>query len=73
MKAHAKDKIKLIKDVTYGTSYGLTEIKKGTELTVSNRNVSDDGIVTVETITLTNELGTKTSEFHIWDTDYVLV
>jgi len=73
MKAHAGDKIKLIKDVIYGTSYGLTEIKKGTELTVSNRNVSDDGIVTVETITLTNELGTKTSGFHIWDKDYVLV
>ncbi|AJD93343.1 hypothetical protein JMA_40250 (plasmid) [Jeotgalibacillus malaysiensis] len=73
MKATAGDKIKVTRDVCYGSAYGLTKVKKGTVLTVSGRNDSDDGIVSVETITLKNELGSVTRGFNVWDTEYELV
>ena len=44
--ANIGDKIKLIKDISYGSIYGLIKIKNGKIFTVKNRNNSDDGVET---------------------------
>lgn len=72
--ANIGDRIKLIKKLSYGSVYGLIEIEKGKEFTVKNRNNSNDGILTVETIRLTgSSLGSKTDNVTVWDDEYEIV
>lgn len=73
MKAKSGDKIQITKDVCYGSVYGLISIDKGTILTVSERNNSDDGIETEETITLRSVIGQKAVSYNIWDNDYIVL
>lgn len=73
MKATTGDKIKVTKRVCYGTVYGLVQVEEGTILTVANRTASDDGVETVEKVTLKNELGQVAAPIHVWDKDYIIV
>lgn len=72
-KANLNDKIKLIHDVVYGSSYGSIELPINTTLTVSERLRTDDGVVTKEIITLKNELGEKNFQYTIWDSSYEII
>lgn len=69
-KAKVGDKILLTKDICYGSVYGLVKLGKGAILTVANRNSSDDGVKTVETITQKNVVGTRTTSYTVWDKEY---
>lgn len=74
MKANKGNKIKIIKKVCYGSIYGLIEVEKGKEFTVKNRNSSNDGILTIETIHLTvSLLGEKDDDINIWDDEYEII
>lgn len=73
MKAKAGDRIKLIEKVCYGSAYGLVEVEKDTVLHVANRNISDDGIETVEEIALNNGLGKLNCNFNVWDSKYIII
>ena len=73
MKAKSGNEIEVTKNVYFGSAYGLIEIAKGTIMTVSERNSSNDGVRTEETITQTNELGTRTIAYNVWDSDYILL
>ena len=73
MKAKSGDKIKIIKDASCGSAYGLIEVEIGRILTVAERNSSDDGVRTKETITQTNILGTRTIAYNVWDSDYIIL
>lgn len=73
MKAKKGDIIRLTKKLVYGSAYGLVELEEGTIVHVSERNSSDDGILTVETVTQKNELGERTTQYHVWDRDYEFI
>ncbi len=73
MKANTGDKIKLIKQVCYGSIHGLIEVEIGTILTVKNRNSSDDGIETEQTKTLNGQLGKVELPIEMWDHEYIIV
>lgn len=73
MKADVGAKIKLTREVCYGTLYGLVKIPEGVVLTVGSRLKSDDGIETVEKIRLVNILGEKVVHYRVYDTDYKII
>jgi len=73
MKAETEDRIRLVRDVSYGTSYGLVKVPKGTILQVDKRNDSDDGVHVVDTVILQNEHGRKYEPIHVWDNEYHIV
>lgn len=77
-KAQPGDKIKLIKDICYGSIYGRIERSKGDEFVVKERNYSDDGIIATKTISLENNKTawlTRTEELNIsiWDNEYTII
>lgn len=66
-------KIELLNTIAYGSVHGLITASKGSVLTIKGRNASNDGIITEETVTLSNELGTKKYHINVWDSAYQLL
>lgn len=67
------DRIRLIKNVCYGTAYGIVEVPKGTEMNVIERKSTDDGVVTDHLFESKSKLFPGTINVEVWDRQCVVV
>lgn len=73
IKANVGDKIRLTENLCYGGAYGLIEVEAGTEMTVIERNSSDDGVVTDKTFYKTSSIGSKLIHVEVFDYGYIII
>lgn len=72
-RASRGDTIKLVKDVSYGTAYGMIEIPTGTVLQVYKSNNLYDGVLTEEEVTLSNKVEEKSFQYNVPNGAYIIL
>lgn len=73
MKGQTGDKVKATRTIASGSVHGLIKIPKGTVLTVTERNSSDDGIKTLEHFQYNGIMGKGSMPYNLFDGDYEVI
>ncbi len=73
MKAGPGDLIRITRDASYGTVYGLVKVGVGETLCVKSRNDTDDGVITTKKVKLKSLIGERVLEVEVGDSGYEII